>query len=294
MAVLGTDAQATDAVVYLEPIGEPAEASRPTPPPVAAPITSPIAVRDSVRLLWGAVRELSALSRELRQRISDLRAGAPARTDVAPATPTLAAIDSAGTQGGGTTPRRDAPRPVAVRAADPMEAAFRPATDARAEISMRQKTFLPHVRVVPAGGTVAWPNQDPFSHNVFSNTPGGSFDLGLYPRGERRGAAFRRAGVYAVFCNIHPHMSAYVVAVPGGYYARPAADGHFVIADVPAGRYRLHAWHERARESYARVITVGDRNTPPLALTIDTRGFRPQPHANKFGQPYARSTTDEY
>ena len=295
LAVLGSDALASDAVVYLEPISEPVEAPRaPVALPVAAPLATSVAPRDSVRLLWGAVRELGALTRELRQRLTDLRAGTPARTDVGPATPTLAAIDSAATFGTAGGPRREAPRPVAIRAVDPMEAAFRPATDARAEIAMRQKTFLPHVRVVAAGGTVAWPNMDPFSHNVFSNTPGGSFDLGLYPRGERRGAAFRRAGVYAVFCNIHPHMSAYVVAVPGGYYARPQANGQFVIADVPPGRYRLHAWHERARESFARVITVADRGAAPVSLTLDTRGFRPQPHANKFGQPYARSTTDEY
>jgi hypothetical protein len=159
---------------------------------------------------------------------------------------------------------------------------------------MRQKTFLPHVRVVPAGGTVAWPNRDPFSHNVFSNTPGGTFDLGLYPRGESRDAAFRRAGVYAVFCNIHPRMSAYVVAVPGPHYAQPAADGRFTIAGVPPGRYRLRAWHERAQAPAARVVTVAERGASGLDVTLDARQFRPQPHANKFGQPYARVVRDEY
>ena len=46
-------------------------------------------------------------------------------------------------------------------------------------IAMRGREFIPHVRTVLAGGTVSFPNQDPFSHNVFSNADRGPFDLGL-------------------------------------------------------------------------------------------------------------------
>ena len=63
-----------------------------------------------------------------------------------------------------------------------------------ATIAMTGREFVPHVRVVLAGGTVAFPNQDPFSHNVFSNAEAGPFDLGLYRRGASRAATFPRAG----------------------------------------------------------------------------------------------------
>src|SRR6478752_4660157 len=63
-------------------------------------------------------------------------------------------------------------------------------------IAMKGREFLPHVAIVLAGGTVAFPNEDPFSHNVFSNVELGPFDLGLYRRGTTRNATFARPGVY--------------------------------------------------------------------------------------------------
>src|SRR4030095_8465605 len=86
------------------------------------------------------------------------------------------------------------------------------------EIAMHDKEYIPHVRVVPAGSTVAFPNQDPFRHNVFSNSPGGPFDLGLTPRGSAARNTFRRAGAYAIYCNIHSRMSAFVIAVGTPWY----------------------------------------------------------------------------
>jgi plastocyanin len=280
-----------DAVVYLEPLDPPRVAVAPRP--VAAPAAARAVATepaDSVRLLWGAVRELHLVARDLRDRVSALRTGDARRADVAaPRTPALAALDSAA---GGAALREAAP--TVARAPEPA-APTPPRPEPRhADIVMQQKTFLPHVRVVGVGGTVEWPNRDPFSHNVFSNTPGGTFDLGLYPRGESRGAAFRRPGVYEIFCNIHPRMSAYVVAVPSAHHTRPGAGGEFSLAAVPAGRYRVRVWHERARAAFAQEIVVGERGAPRVVAALDARQFRPQQHANKFGQPYARVVRDEY
>ena len=120
------------------------------------------------------------------------------------------------------------------------------------EIAMHGKEYIPHVRVVPAGSTVAFPNQDPFRHNVFSNSPGGPFDLGLTPRGAAERNTFRRAGAYAIYCNIHSRMSAFVVAVGTPWYTQAGADGGFALANVPPGRYVLHAWHERGARQRGR------------------------------------------
>src|SRR5690348_13666085 len=35
-------------------------------------------------------------------------------------------------------------------------------------LAQKNKTFIPHLLVVPVGSSVAFPNQDPFFHNVFS------------------------------------------------------------------------------------------------------------------------------
>lgn len=162
----------------------------------------------------------------------------------------------------------------------------------RASIAMRTREFLPHVSVVAAGGSVEFPNQDPFSHNVFSNSDLGRFDLGLYRRRDSRSATMAKPGVYAVYCNIHPKMSTFVIAVPGRHVARVDNQGAFVLQNVPPGTYELHAWHERASEKHTRVV-VGASDVS-VAVTLDARGFVPGPHLNKYGQPYAVTRADRY
>jgi plastocyanin len=156
----------------------------------------------------------------------------------------------------------------------------------RAEIGMESKRFIPRIRVVPVGSTVEFPNLDPFRHNVFSNVGPGGFDLGLYGRGERRGARFERPGVQPIFCNIHSRMVAYVVAVATPHFAQATPDGRFQLADVQPGRYTLRSWHERGGET-TREIEVTSSGLADVELTLDARGYQPVPHKNKFGQAYA-------
>jgi plastocyanin len=159
-------------------------------------------------------------------------------------------------------------------------------------IAMRGKEFLPRTAVVRRGGQVRFPNQDPFSHNVFSNTDPGSFDLGLYRRGATRSASFAQSGVYEVFCNIHAKMVSYVVAVPTRHVTLAAADGSFSFDDVPVGTYRVHAWHERSGMAAQALDVTGSGAS--VRLTLDARGYVSGAHLNKFGQPYSSTRTDRY
>jgi plastocyanin len=161
-------------------------------------------------------------------------------------------------------------------------------------IVMRGREFLPRVRVVLAGGTVAFPNEDPFRHNVFSSVDLGPFDLGLYPRGATRSASFPRPGAYPIYCNIHSRMVSFVVAVPTRWAAQPEEDGSFTLEGVPAGAYILHAWHERGQAEVTREIIVPARGLADLRLTIDARSYVPGPHLNKFGRPYSLIRSDRY
>ena len=69
----------------------------------------------------------------------------------------------------------------------------------------------PTIRV---GGQIVFVNEDRFGHNVFSETPGGEFDIGRQAPNTRVAVPFRRAGTFAVLCRIHPRMSMTVVVVP--------------------------------------------------------------------------------
>ena len=164
---------------------------------------------------------------------------------------------------------------------------------ATASIDMKHREFEPHVQFVRVGGTVGFPNSDPFSHNVFSNSALGAFDLGLYRSGVTRRFTFPSAGVYAIYCNIHARMVSFVVAVTTPWVATARNDGQFSIPGVPAGRYKLHAWHERTPE-VVREIVVTATGLSDVALTLDARGYVAKPHLNKFGAPYAITRADRY
>src|SRR5215475_1749177 len=104
----------------------------------------------------------------------------------------------------------------------PMGTAVDPPHQDPAEIPQlvqKNKSFQPSLVVIPVGGKVAFPNHDPFFHNVFSLFEGKRFDLGLYESGTSRTVQFDKPGISYIFCNIHAQMSAVIIALNTPYYA---------------------------------------------------------------------------
>ena len=159
-------------------------------------------------------------------------------------------------------------------------------------IALQSRQFSPRVRVVTEGSRVEFPNQDPFSHNVFSKVKGG-FDTGVYGRGKAREQTFYEPGVYPLYCNVHPRMTAFVVTLSTPFYAQAGADGRWVVDSVPPGRYTLHVWHDRATE-VVREVVVPARGLAGIAERLDARGYRYVQHRNKLGQEYRSSSGDRY
>ena len=144
----------------------------------------------------------------------------------------------------------------------------------------KDKKFIPHLLVVPAGTAVEFPNHDPFFHNVFSLFEGKRFDLGLYEAGTTRLVRFDRVGISYIFCNIHPEMNAVVVALKTPYYGVSNVAGRISIAHVPAGRYTMQVWAEAAGiqtlKTLARTITVSEQNQS-LGVIRQWQTARPLP-----------------
>ena len=172
---------------------------------------------------------------------------------------------------------------LAVVYAEPLDSAA-PRAPRRVTLTQKNKTFQPRVLAVPIGSTVDFPNNDGLYHNVFSLSTPQPFDLGLYRAGESRSRTFTAPGVYRVFCNIHPQMSAVVVVAPTAYATVAASDGSYVL-DLPPGRYRVTAMSERAAPVTVEVTsTPGASNAPEL--TLDESQWAATQHKNKFGKDY--------
>jgi plastocyanin len=154
-------------------------------------------------------------------------------------------------------------------------------------IALEKRQFSPRVRVITEGSKVDFPNQDPFSHNVFSKVNGG-FDTQAYGRGKTKGQVFATAGVYTLYCNVHPRMTAYVITLNSSLYTQAGNDGRFRLDSVPPGQYRLHVWHDRTSE-VVRPLTVPMQGVRNLREELDARGYKFVQHKNKFGQVYAAS-----
>lgn len=80
------------------------------------------------------------------------------------------------------------------------------------EVGQKNKTFTTSKLTVKVGDVVYFSNQDPFFHNVYSISDIQPFDLGSYPKGQRKAVTFDKAGVVHVECAIHPtmHMEVHV------------------------------------------------------------------------------------
>lgn len=152
-------------------------------------------------------------------------------------------------------------------------------------IALQARQFAPHVRVVTEGSKIEFPNQDPFTHNVFSKAPQGPFDTESYGKNKTKDNTFKSTGVYPLFCNVHPKMTAFVIAVKTPYFTQAKDDGKFSIDKVPAGKYTVHVWHDRGGEQTADLI-VPVTGLAGLKYELDARGYKFVQHKNKFGKDY--------
>ena len=158
-----------------------------------------------------------------------------------------------------------------------------------ARLAQKDKGFTPHVLPVTVGTTIEFPNQDPFFHDVFSIYHGKPFDLGLYESGAVRKVRFSQPGVSYIFCNIHPQMSAVVIALSTPYFATTTKDGGFHISHVPAGSYRLEVWDEFASDAelaslvHQVAIKPGDNSLDTITVHATDP---PAEHLNKYGERY--------
>jgi plastocyanin len=125
--------------------------------------------------------------------------------------------------------------------------------------------FVPSIVVIVAGGSVIFTNTDPVTHNVFS-PDNEKWNLGEIPQNGSAVRRFDTPGNYAVLCNLHPSMIAYLVVSPSSFFARTNAEGAYVIKNVPAGTYHVTAWVPRLKSVTETVTVAGGEATANFAM----------------------------
>lgn len=130
--------------------------------------------------------------------------------------------------------------------------------DQAVKTTQKDANFEPHVLPVVVGTTVRWPNEDDIFHNVFSMSEAKEFDLGYYKKEKVPEVRFDRAGRVDVFCAIHTKMHCVILVLPNPYFSTADEKNRYAIRNLPAGTYKVRAWHERLPSQVREVVVPAD------------------------------------
>jgi plastocyanin len=135
--------------------------------------------------------------------------------------------------------------------------------------------YYPHVLVVTEGTTVDVTSSDPVAHNVHSHAKKNEAPNWQIPGpGKALPLKLEKREPIKFTCDIHNWMTGYIFVADNDYYAvtgykdkdgkwissdaYEASDdaGMYTIKDVPAGKYRIQAWHEELGATKAKPVEV--------------------------------------
>jgi len=105
--------------------------------------------------------------------------------------------------------------------------------------------YAPRVLGARVGQTLQVKNDDPTDHNVHSQSMAGNDFNTTQPIKSMPFEFKLKAGeLLHVRCDNHTWMTAYIGIFDNPYFAVSGTDGSFTIANVPAGKQSVKAWHE--------------------------------------------------
>jgi plastocyanin len=137
----------------------------------------------------------------------------------------------------------------------PPGAGAEPAT-AKVEMDQKGCVFVPHVVLVPVGGTVEFLNSDRLLHNLHSASRDNPSFNRTQPKGRVIPITFAKPEIIRVNCDLHSWMRAWVVVADHAFYALTNDAGEFELPSVPPGKYTLHIWQETLGIT-SRDVSVG-------------------------------------
>ena len=143
-----------------------------------------------------------------------------------------------------------------------------------ATVEQKGEEFNPYITVVRAGTEVTFPNRDQVQHHVYSLSRPAKFEIPLHGGNEHESVVLDTPGIIPVGCNIHDWMISHIVVVDTPWFGQTDADGRLALADLPAGRYKVEAWHPRLRKTAETTITVTASGAAPVEFNLQLRPDR--------------------
>ena len=142
-----------------------------------------------------------------------------------------------------------------------------PGSVPRVQIDQKQCVYVPHVILVPVGGTVEFLNGDRLLHNLHSmSIENRSFNR-TQPTGRTIPIVFTKAEIVRVDCDLHPWMRTWVVVAKHPFYVITDERGEFMLDNVPAGKYTLQVWQENLG-SMTQDVAVNDEGVTTLTVEM--------------------------
>ncbi len=138
----------------------------------------------------------------------------------------------------------------------------------KATIYTHNRDFDPAWLAVPVGSTVTFTNLDQVTHNVFSVTPGASFDLGYQSAQQSETHQMDQAGMVLISCHVHRYMKGNILVVPSRYATVASSKGHFRLRHVPDVSGTLYFWNPRGMPGSQHITMPSSRIQQRLRITL--------------------------
>jgi plastocyanin len=157
-------------------------------------------------------------------------------------------------------------------------------------MDQRNRAFSPRILVVRVGTSVAFPNNDTVSHQVYSFSPAKKFQLPLYKGQLHPPVTFDRSGLVVLGCNIHDQMVGYIYVTDAPIFGKTDAAGTLRVPGLVAGEYRISVWSPFIADqapSLTRTVRV-DAQEPASSRVqlVDALRARPEPRPQRADWEY--------
>ena len=119
--------------------------------------------------------------------------------------------------------------------------------------------FDPFIQIMHNKADFTAKNSDPVSHNIHTYEMMGRakktlFNISQPDKGDiTKEIKLKRGDAMKIECDQHDFMHGFAFVAKNPYYALVAEDGSYKIDNVPAGKYKIKAWHGTLKNQKGKV-----------------------------------------